>query len=527
LSRFLAAQVVVFLLCGVHTARLLQPGSFYEHLWRTRDAAFYLGCLFCAGLLLLLASELLRRLPCSLLTRVFNHLFVLALGAGVFTNLWFYTKRSSGYHIGQFGVEMSTLWLLLMGVVAYSLARPGAKLVLRCRQACAICSPALVIVAVQLLLKPSYPIARDPLPCEETRPVMRASVAAEPARPVYLVLFDEWSYPRSHEDGELLPFFPHLRAFARQAIVFDDAHAQGEETAVSLPGLLFQTDHPAVIKRGEVGFEHQGGFVPSRDCKSIFSVVSGLDYQCGVIAFAMPYRMWLGDQVDYCRSYPWRYRGHDWPGAVAYHTQEILNTWTDPWSRFLREKITSRVPDAYMLRLYREMTRDILDVIRDQPPNTFVICHYPLPHHPYILDVDGSYRGPAFESWDKTDWAGYRRNLAAVDVLAGRFIAAMKQSDKFDDALVIFTSDHSWREDPGRRTGRISDALSHVPLMIKLPKQQRPLSVASRFEHRQLGALIAHALRMGGDPIDLARALKLDVGGGRPGGDAGTPVARR
>jgi hypothetical protein len=87
-----------------------------------------------------------------------------------------------------------------------------------------------------------------------------------------------------------------------------------------------------------------------------------------------------------------------------------------------------------------------------------------------------------------------------LDHLIGRFIEAMKRAQRFDDALVILSSDHSWRQDPERKKGRDRVPVCHIPLIVKLPGQRRSLAVTTRFTHQSLGELIRYALTAGPDP---------------------------
>lgn len=194
---------------------------------------------------------------------------------------------------------------------------------------------------------------------------------------------------------------------------------------------------------------------------------------------------------------------------VGVHALWVIRYWTDPWSSFLHKKTWPKVQYAQMVRRHKDMKRDVLNVITQQPKNTFAVFHYPLPHNPYLFDEDGEFCGPDKIVYEYGNVEGYERNLAALDRFIGEVVAAMKRAGRFDDALIILTSDHTFRYDPQREAGHITCPLTHVPLIIKTPGQRRALALRSRFENRDLGALIIDKALAAGSPLeDIERLLK-------------------
>ncbi len=498
-SRLVSAVVVVFLLFSPYCANVLVPRTRYFSMWQQRDTLLLLGSMVSLALVCVAASGLVRLLKRPLLTRIFNHLFVVAMGAGLLANLWFHTHRAEGYHIGQRGMEIKTLWLLLAVLVGYSLARPELRLVQRCRALGYIVSPAVLVVVFQMLSGRTYPPGLDSLPEPVAASVVRAGQPGGDAHPVYLFVLDAWSYDRTYEDdGSLRPIFPNLAELSQQSIVFHDADSPGPNTEVSIPRLLFRTNLPVVWGEGRCSFKRDGRLVPSLRLTSIFSPLADKGYHTFALGFCVSYRELLGDQVEVYRSYPWlsRYRGQDALIEMGAQVFEAMRYWTDPWSSFLYRKLGRRMDDARALRAFSDMQGDVLNIITAQPRNTLGFFHYPCPHSPYLLNEDGSYRGPGGEgAWDWSNAEGYERNLANADRLIGRFVGAMKDAGRFDDALVIFTSDHAWPEDPEWKAGWRTEPRTHVPLIVKMPGQKHPLTVTSRFETRTIGSLIECALQ--------------------------------
>jgi len=507
--RYLAAQTAVFLWLVPQLTMFLNDDNRYYYNWEFRDALSLFGCLVLPAIACVLAGELLRLTRSSLLNRAFNHLFVIALGAGLLNNLAYHFTRPVGYSISQFGMEIQTGWLILLAMVGYSFARPELKLVLRCRQLCQLTSPVMLIVAYQLFTAGNYPVSRDPIPIACERIAVDMNKTGQPS-PIYLFIFDEWSYERTYPNGQLRPTFSNLAELSQQAIVFHDAHSPGKTTKVSLPRILFQTDLPVYVDNGRVGFEKDGQFLASRECESIFSLVDKDRYHSMIVGFYLPYTLWLGDQVDICRSYPWRTHGDGAVDGMGLHIYKALEKSTDPWFRFVSGKLSLYRDKRYqyLLGLHNNISRDMEEIIRQGPRDTFAVIHYPLPHNPYIFKADGSPCTP--DTWRYTHTLDtYLETLEYLDkFLIGKAVATMKTRGTFDDALLIITSDHSWHSDPDKQENHIDSEATHVPLIVKLPGQQSPFSTNSPFVTSNLGSLITHVLKTDGDLDSVKHVLE-------------------
>lgn len=487
---FVGAIVVVFLLFGPYLASTLTGRKAAWLAWQPHDPFVLLGSFAGLAVLCVAARETVRRLAGGFLLRCFDHLFVIGLGAGVLTNVWFHTLRPQGYHIGQFGVEMRTAWLAMFAIVGYSLARPGSRLVLRCRQTCQVLGLVVIIITVQVLRLPTLAQAMDPLP----------GGAVEPARsvrdhPVYVLIFDEWSYPRSYDAGRLRPMLPNLEALSARATTYHAARAPGIDTGRSIPAMCRSTEDPPRLHGLQPCFLKDGTLVPAADYASIITTAGCAHYRKIMVHFGYALALWLGDELDVARSYPWYPRGEHALAHAALQVHQATSYWTDPWSSFLYGKLQTRVNDSQVLKLHEGIHRDLLTILRDEPARTFAIVHYPLPHPPYILDPDGSYRGPSPQAWDRSSVEqGYERNLRVMDRVIGEIVRTLEDAGRFDDALLIVTSDHSWRDDPAVPEPG-DDLLRHVPLIVKAPGQTEARSVSETFGTHRLGELIGRALQ--------------------------------
>ncbi|HWK11079.1 MAG TPA: sulfatase-like hydrolase/transferase, partial [Vicinamibacterales bacterium] len=86
------------------------------------------------------------------------------------------------------------------------------------------------------------------------------------------------------------------------------------------------------------------------------------------------------------------------------------------------------------------------------------------------------------------------------DSVIGQLIDHLRSSGKFDDALVIMTSDHSWRPDPMEPIANwtIDPSRRRVPLYIKLPHQQQGQLISKTvYNNLSLRPIIETVLRNG------------------------------
>jgi len=403
--------------------------------------------------------------------------------------------------MSQHGGATVTLWILLSAVVAYSLARPRLRLPARARAFCVILSPALLVVAAQFLGKPTYPKAMDPFPPTTAASVVTARSTLDRVHPVYIFVFDEWSYRRTFENRKVAAGLTGIAAFADRSVVFHNAVSPSRGTMASIPRMLYGVDWPVVFTMEKYGFERDGAFVPGSGCESIFREFAGRGYRTMMIGAAYPYRALLSDQVDICRAECW-VEGTRSDNVLAQGLVDLFRAtgyWADPWSPFLRSRIGSDWPDYRQTAWgFERLLRDLDEIVHRQPHNTFAVIHYPAPHGPWIVDERGGICPREEAIWQPNSGdmfrKGYRRSLSHLDGLVGRIVSGLRQRDLFDDSLLILTSDHDWRSDPDEPYRPGQDECRHVPLLVKLPGQTMGLAISETFETRHLREVVRFAL---------------------------------
>ncbi|MBI4580963.1 MAG: sulfatase-like hydrolase/transferase [Planctomycetes bacterium] len=490
-QRAAGVLAAVFVLAAPYLANVSRDYTRYCCFWRTSDTLCLLSLIVVLAGVWFAVDEAIRRADRPGLIRVADHVFLAVLGVGVLANAVFAASKLNHAAWTPRSDPVLAGWFVLAFVVGYSFGRPRSTLVHRCRQLCLIGIPVVPLTFGMLLLRSTYPDGPEAIPPLTHPCTTGIPKDARTGGGVYVFLFDEWSYERAFCDSGVRTEYPHVASFAGTATIYHDAHAPGECTETSLPGILLQTDEPVVVHNGRLGFERrQGSFAPAAEYQSVFARLRPLGYHSVMVGSTLPYRLWLQDQVDASRTYGYYPRGGDWTARLGVQLFNMARYSPDPFTRRSYKQLEQRLVHATVCGIIANQRSDIHTVIREWPAKTFLFAHVFPPHLPAVLDPDLTFRTPEQTGWLDGDLKQYERNLAAMDVLVGEFTDALRAAGKYDAAAIVLTADHSWRSDPDWTTGRRRGALTHVPLLVKAPRQQHAASVDARFETKDLGRLI-------------------------------------
>jgi hypothetical protein len=365
-----------------------------------------------------------------------------------------------------------------------------------------IAVPVAAVTVVQLLSWETWGSSREPLVAEAVeRP------AGEAATPVYVLVFDEWSYQQSTVGGEFKSYFENLRAIAERSFVFDNAISPAVDTRVSLPRLLFARNPTwtLVKEAGETRWERGEESTPTVESRSLFDPFVRAGYHTALVGFYLPYRRLLGDGVDVVRTRPHVPQGDGFAGKLGIRALDSARFLVGPGFRGFFQDLFKRRYSEHWRQLNDEIFEDTDVVVREWPASTFLFAHLPLPHAPFIFEADGRYRGP-FEDRIEGTLDDYERHLRLVDRRLGEFVGALEEVGRFDASLLVITSDHGWKQR--------DVAAFHVPLLVKWPGQRKAVRVREGFATLSLPGLLSRfALdRIGVDEArDHIRARLLPV----------------
>ncbi len=501
-KKIAVALTVATLLYGGQIRMYQDNWNRFLEYWDFADGlSIVVGILLLAALIFL-AQSLAAALRWPWLNRIVQHLFLFALGTGFIASLFTYA---------DYKVEIANLALVTL--VVFSWCRPQFRIV-QCAAAVALIFSAVALISFyQLLRYPNWAAPMDDLPA--SRPT-----ATNGASPVFVFVFDEWSYARSTTNGQFLPAFTNLNRLCEQSFFFRDAYSPSTRTHQSIPRVLFQNDFASVkVGRDKMLVDNGGKWSPTDTMPSLFLRAREKNYQSCVLGFYLPYRKMLGDQVDLCRGYPGEPKAGSLAKNVINRFLKNIKFWMDPVSRKTARTLNRmNVPNSkaaysrFWFNLSHSMRDDALSVIDHAPNNSFLFAHMIVPHSPFVFNADGSYRGTYKGARMSGNIQDYQRSLQYLDKLIGELMDRLKGAGKFDDALIILTSDHSWRMDY-TRDGILSDSdeVRHVPLIIKCSQQKIPHQVAETFSLVQLGPIIDSAFGGKDDDANVLELLRRHV----------------
>lgn len=503
------------LIFGRQAFALLHPPTAYYYQWQLQDGlAFLANMLLLAGVLLGLG--LLRAVATRRTTiLIFDLGFLLLLADGVLSCL------CPPYFTWMKWYESFTGAVLFGLVILVLLIPPGsrARLIALAKVLTLTLFPVTIAIAAIIVGTPDW--ASKPRVPATQRPDPRPGQN----HPVFLFVFDEWSFDRSTRDRTFLPSLQNIRALSEQSLVFTQAYSRSFLTEKSLPAILFQTDQDYVIGKHETFWQLGDVLTSTPRVPSLFQLARGCGYETALRGFYHPYHRVLENQIDDCVSHCHFDKGTNFLGRMAAMALWTPRTITDPITRRLGLFLDSPLHRRYWFEVNSRIQAEAEELIAHCSPNTFAAVHMACPHGPFVHDLDGGYlhinrleqlrdyvgelRGVSSPAHTP---ARYAQSVQQVDRFVGRVVAALRAAGKYDDAMLIVTSDHSWRADPLPRTDR--GQIPHVPLVIKMPRQTRTHVVDRPVVNYQIQALIEGVLK---DGLDADRAVELIAAGRLPG----------
>jgi len=305
-----------------------------------------------------------------------------------------------------------------------------------------------------------YAVSQHVLPLSFPDSMPVASKEAGP--PIYLILLDELSLPLIMNDvGEIdSKDFPNLSAFSKDSVWFRQSiahHPFSEDSFVSIISGKY------VIPKMNQVFVENAESIPERSLpRELISRGYAVNMYSNYFG--------CGAQEFDCSKY--------------YSSNSPFFLW-----RVFENFVHTFGPDFILYRwmpflhgamFQEEHTVGLKFAINGHPGNLYII-HRMMSHAPYLYDRNGDFLfsphlslipGVNFERTVEN----YREQLMYVDHQFGELVAALKESEMYDDAVIALTSDHGncWRDEcPGRiyveKILVAGPELTRVPTMIRAP----------------------------------------------------------
>lgn len=456
----------------------------YHDFWGCTDAFAIILGLLGTTIVLWLAYLFISRTKWRILRSIGQYCFVLLL---IDVGSWLVLKCIGAGFVARYDWIFIGVWIAIAGSV-YVLRRfafeVGKVLAL-------ITSPLPGLVLPLMLSWPSYEPGRVVQAPPRQLSSQKCSVSAAP---VYIFVFDEWSYERSFQAGNPRPELENLAAFCSTATVLHAATAPANSTFESLPRIVFQQAEGELLlaSGGQIFWEIQGQKKALDDLPTLFDGLLERGYRVRLLGFYHPYPLLLRDKSIAAQSFSIYPKTPSLLGRTCELAVYNLRFLTDPVSRELSRRIMARHYCRYWSQLVNHFLCETQTILAEGGSHEAAFFHWPLPHAPFIFDEDGRYLGP-YDPYCERMYgtpAQYERHLRFLDCVIGQIMDQLKQRDRFEESLIVLTSDHSWRRetDPGLKAK--SRDCRRVPLLVKFPGQSSRLDRDDPFPLARLRELI-------------------------------------
>lgn len=305
---------------------------------------------------------------------------------------------------------------------------------------------------------------------------------------VVFVVFDTMEERSSFSHRPAGLQLPNFDSFREKSFYGTQVYSPGARTQYSLTAFI--TGHrieKAVPEGGnDLWVTFEGEQHPERfsNLPTIFTDAHALGMRTALVGWYHPYCRMLGYSITSCHYFsanePNEMRPRKTLGAnLSMFASRILGT----------HPKYHPVVGAYQ-RILEQAKKDAAN-----PEFNLVFVHFPIPHLPGIYDRKSrelAYRGEA-PTAEEHFWG----NLALSDLALGEIRGAMEASGVWENSSVILTSDHWWwHGEPSNQIYRPDGTLDYrVPLMVKLPRQQRGMAYEAPFNNVLVHDLMLDLLR--------------------------------
>ncbi|MHB0935141.1 MAG: sulfatase [Armatimonadota bacterium] len=305
--------------------------------------------------------------------------------------------------------------------------------------------------------------------------------------------------------GYDLPTTPNIDRFAREATRFEQAIAPSSWTVWSVNSIMTSQYPDVIFSSHQAALKKKGADLR----QPMMSGMAGAPLRYTTLAEVLQDRGYATNAVV---SNPWLQKEQGNAQGYAWYDDSAsrLNTTCDNTSPRVNEVAIKRLAE-----------------LEDRP--FFMYLVYMDPHGPYLQHdgfrfqdssqdrhieaalpktVTGLQRAERRDALRR-----YNSEIAYTDAAVGRFLDELKRRKLYDDALIVFFSDHGeeFREHGGTdHMKTVYQEVISVPLIIKFPRQRAARTVPGRFQLLDLYPSVLATLQYDGAPFGLqGNAVKL------------------
>jgi len=272
------------------------------------------------------------------------------------------------------------------------------------------------------------------------------------ANPINIIIFDETSWEALNSDS-LRGWYSNFNEFAAHSYYFLNAYSPGCSTIVSIPKTITGVDYYEFEEHNlRFNVSYEAGEVKEqfRTGGNIFEIAKNRGYNTYLIGGHIPYVDLFGEYLTYgaqYRSSPLFYYLLPWPYAKVMYVSGLKKN------------------------IFYSEYADYCAQIKEAPENSLFFTHFLIPHWPNIFDENGAgdyywsnlIHGEKYKFEER-----YAAQLKYVDKKLGEIMSLLKQTGRYDESLIIVTSDHD-RSNAAER--------ERIPLYIKAPFQAEQVIV--------------------------------------------------
>jgi arylsulfatase A-like enzyme len=434
------------------------------------------GLLWGCALLLLDALRAPRR-PLFGILLVPGLLFVSAFLVGGY---WLNDSR----FMPPFWTLQGKLWTLVFGVGILIVCAVLAFIISRIKaqkrptgRAPAVATVVFALGLVTVLVPPAYHLVTRETPST----LKRADTSEGP--PVIVILVDTLRRDHLQSYGYPKPTSPRLEEFSKDALLFLESTTTGNMTIPSVATLftgMYPSEHEVIWAIRDLPEDsrtigetfHQAGyrtgaFVGNPVVRPELGFGRGFDF-----FYPTPPPRWIHDRKTALELLSIRLT-HE---GTATHGSQLV----DQTLRWLAEP-SHRPPFVYLHTFEPHSPYDPGGRHADPflPPNTMKLPKYP----PMIWDYKGDDRWASFEDTERRPQVSehdrqimvglYDGEIHLTDHLMGRLFDGLREIGLFDEAIIVFLSDHGeeFDEHGGWFHGlTVYEEMTGMPLLVKLPR---------------------------------------------------------
>jgi hypothetical protein len=288
-----------------------------------------------------------------------------------------------------------------------------------------------------------------------------------PGRPrVVWIIFDELDYRLLIPDRPSTVAMPEFDRFRGQALNATDAHSPARDTSISVPSLLTGKQFVRTKGYGPVTLYAERSGVSSMEPldvnSTIFSDVRASGGNVAVVGWYLPYCRMFSASLSACS---WYDNGNLLNITGAGVDQNVASQARSLFETSLFSPFGQSLTLKHTIRMVQDFRRDALAAVAN-PAFDLVFLHYPVPHAPHPYD-----RVKQTFTRSNSGFEGYSDSLALADLLLGELRSEMTRLHRWDNATILVTSDHPYRE--SRHLDGKSDP--RVPFLLKFPGQNTPV----------------------------------------------------